>query len=105
MSVALPELFHALADPTRLAMVEQLARGDATVGRLGAPHPLTKPAITKHLAVLEGAGLITRTRRGREVVCALVPAALDDAERWLTDRRAFWEGSLDRLADLLEETP
>lgn len=96
--------FHALADPTRAAMVAQLTHGPATVGALGAAHQLSKPAITKHVAVLDRAGLIAKERRGREVLCTLRLEPLREAEDWLHDRRAYWESTLDRLTDLVEDS-
>lgn len=84
-------------------MVGRLSDGPATVGQLGEGHGLSKPAITKHLDVLQAAGLITRTKRGRTIECALVPTTVHEAEAWLADRRSLWSRKLDRLAELLEE--
>ena len=98
----MPARFQALGDPTRLAVIERLLDGPASVSALAEPHPMALPAFTKHLAVLERAGLITSVKRGRVRTCAIEPAALGAVERWFRDRRALWEGRLDRLADHLE---
>ncbi|WBQ06943.1 ArsR/SmtB family transcription factor [Kribbella sp. CA-293567] len=94
--------FAALADPTRLAIVRQLSRGEATMSQLGTPHEITPPAMTKHVGVLVDAGLVTRRRHGRSVVCTLHPAALTEVQTWLADLTAYWNGAVDRLEDLLE---
>ena len=99
---ALDELFVALADPTRRGMVERLCAGPATVGELGEPYALTKPAITKHVRMLERAGLLRRHRIGRVHRCVLVPSAMRRAESWLEKHRRYWEASLDRLARHVE---
>lgn len=101
--MSLPRTFAALGDPTRQAIVERLGRGEATVGELAAPHEMTLPAITKHLRVLEAAGLVTRTKQGRTVVCRLRTVPLAEAEAWLTDRRRLWAANLDRLERFLTE--
>lgn len=98
----LDAVFRALADPTRRAMVARLARGPASVGELGEPFAMTKPAVTKHVKVLERAGLLTREVDGRVHRLEIDPAPLDEAQRWVEDVRAFWEGRLDGLADYLE---
>ena len=95
--------FAALGDPTRRAVVERLTRGEATVSELAAPHEMSLPAVTKHLRVLEDAGLLTRRKQGRTVVCSLNQAPLAEAESWLTDRRLLWSASLDRLERFLTE--
>jgi DNA-binding transcriptional ArsR family regulator len=99
--VPLTSTFAALADPTRQAILTTLSRGEATMGELAAPHDMSLPAITKHVRVLVGAGLVTRRKDGRTVVCALVPDSLTEAQAWLADLGAFWQGSLDRLERLL----
>ncbi|MFT4627400.1 MAG: DNA-binding transcriptional ArsR family regulator [Myxococcota bacterium] len=96
-------IFSALADPTRRGFVARLARGPATVGQLAAPLPISLPAVSRHVRVLERAGLVTRSRRGRHQVLTLRPEALDAAQRFLADTYTFWEGTLDRLADYLED--
>ncbi len=93
--------FAALADPTRRAIVARLAEGEATVGELARPFAISGPAITKHLAVLERAGLIERSRRAQTRPCRLNPAALHDAADWIATFRRFWEESFDRLEEHL----
>jgi len=95
-------LFLALSDSTRRAMVQRLSRGPATVGELGQPFSMSKPAVTKHVRRLEEAGLIRRERRGRTHTCVLDPAAMRRAEEWIERHRKFWESCLDRLASYLE---
>ena len=100
----LPTVFSALADPTRIAIVERLAReGDRTAGELAEPFEISKPAISRHLAVLEKAGLIERKvdRQWRRV--SIRPEALGPMADWLDTQRAFWTGSFDRLERLLAE--
>jgi len=109
MASAQPErldaTFQALGDPTRRALVARLTQGPASVSELAAPFPMSLPAIHQHLAVLEGAGLIASQKVGRVRTCRIEPAALSQAERWLTERRAAWEGKLDRLAAHLKQFP
>ncbi|WP_350281509.1 metalloregulator ArsR/SmtB family transcription factor [Kribbella sp. HUAS MG21] len=93
--------FSALADPTRLAVVDRLSRGDATMGELAEPHRITAPAMTKHVGVLVEAGLVSRRRVGRTVVCSLRPEALTEVEQWLGDLTAYWNSTVDRLEELL----
>jgi len=95
--------FSALGDPTRRAIVERLARGEATVGELAAPHDITLPAISKHITVLENAGLVTRWRDGRVHKCKLERDALRATDAWHDRTRAHWEKSLDRLERMFEE--
>ncbi|MGD1884872.1 MAG: ArsR/SmtB family transcription factor [Paracoccaceae bacterium] len=90
--------FHALGDPTRLAVVERLLDGPASVSDLAKPHAMALPAFTKHLGVLERAGLITSEKKGRVRTCFIHPPGIQAIDHWLTDRRAMWEGRLDRLA-------
>lgn len=97
-------LFAALADPIRRGMITRLSAGPATVGELGRPWPITKPAVTKHLRVLERAGLVSRTREGRVHRCSLNPDRLAQAETWIERQRLFWEGSLDRLSQYVSHT-
>lgn len=96
-----PVVFGALADPTRMAMVKQLARGEATVGALGRPFDISTPAVLKHVGVLEAAGVIRTEKRGRVRVCRLNPKALDTAAAWIDDRRRTWETRLDSLEALI----
>ncbi len=97
----LDQTFAALADPTRRAIVARLASGECTVGELSRPFPISAPAVSKHLRLLEGAGLIERRRDGRTQRCRLNAPALDRAVDWITSQRRFWNESLDRLADHL----
>jgi DNA-binding transcriptional ArsR family regulator len=98
----LSTVFSALADPTRRAILAQLARGEAPVKDLAGPFELSGPAITKHLKVLERAGLISRSRDGRERPCRLEPHALAPAADWIEQYRAMWEDQLDRLGEYLK---
>ena len=94
--------FAALADPTRRAILQRLAQGGSRVGDLAQPFAISAPAISRHLRVLEEAGLIEREVDARWRVCHLRPQGLQAAHDWLGQYRAFWEASLDRLAELLE---
>jgi DNA-binding transcriptional ArsR family regulator len=102
---ALDSTYAALSDPTRRAILARLARGDATVGEIAAPFPISGPAISRHLKVLEQADLIARTRRGQQLVCRLNPQGLKSAQDWLEEMRAFWDGALDRLDAHLKNNP
>ena len=95
--------FAALADPTRRAILARLALGDASVTELAAPFEMSLPAVSKHLKVLERAGMITRGREAQWRPCRLDAAPLKDAADWLEEYRRFWEQSLDRLEDYLRE--
>jgi DNA-binding transcriptional ArsR family regulator len=95
--MSLSETFAALGDPTRLAILERLAEGDATVKELAEPFSVSLPAISRHLKVLERAGLITRGRSAQSRPSSLRVEALDDAVSWLETRRELWDGRLDRL--------
>ena len=101
----LDHTFAALADPTRRAILARLSEGHATVGELAEPFDMSLPAVSKHLKVLQKAGLIERRRDGRNQICAVQAAPLQDADEWLARYRAFWEGSLDSLAQFLETEP
>lgn len=103
MSTALDRTFAALADPTRRAILDRLARGQATVNELAEPFEMSLPAVSRHLKVLEKAGLITRTREAQWRPCALEAAPLAEADRWLSGYRAFWQGSFDRMERLLDD--
>jgi DNA-binding transcriptional ArsR family regulator len=96
--------FAALADPTRRRILEHLARGDKCVTHLAKPHSMSLPAVSKHLRVLEKAGLIRRQRHGRVHTMQLEAAPMKQAASWIEEYRKFWEGSLDRLAEYLEKT-
>jgi DNA-binding transcriptional ArsR family regulator len=93
----LSETFAALGDPTRLAIVARLARGDATVKELAEPFPVSLPAISRHLKVLERAGLITRGRAAQSRPSSLRVDTLTEATLWMNARRELWEGRMDRL--------
>ena len=93
--------FAALSDPTRRAILARLATGEATVTELAAPFAISLPAISKHLKVLERAGLILRGRDAQRRPCRLQAAPLGDAAEWLGDYRRFWEESFDRLDEYL----
>jgi DNA-binding transcriptional ArsR family regulator len=95
--------FAALADPTRRAIVERLTRGEASVGELAAPFEISLPAISKHLTVLEHAGLLVRTKEGRLRQCRLREEPLRDALAWIGAYGRFWEGQLDSLSGLIAE--
>ena len=95
--------FAALADPTRRALLARLADGEATVNELAEPFPMTLQAISKHLKVLENAGLISRGRNAQWRPCQLRAAPLADANDWLEHYRRFWETSFDRLATHLQQ--
>lgn len=95
-------VFSALADPTRRGIVARLARGETTVMDLAAPFRMTQPAVTKHIKVLERAGLVSRSREGQTRPCRLEPAPLRAAMEWTGSYRRLWEDSFDRLGDFLE---
>jgi|SRR5579862_2270216 len=95
--------FAALADPTRRAILARLAQGDATVLELGAPFDMSQPAISKHLKVLERAGLVTRGRDAQRRPCRLDGRALEAAADWIEEYRRFWEDSFQALDVVLDE--
>jgi DNA-binding transcriptional ArsR family regulator len=95
--------FAALADPTRRAILAQLAEGEATVNQLAEPFPITLQAVSKHLKVLERAGLIARGRSAQLRPSRLQGEALKEAADWLGEYRGFWEEGFDRLGDHLRE--
>lgn len=95
----LDALFQALADPTRRAMLSQLARGPASVSDLAQPFDMALPSLMGHLRKLEDAGLIETRKDGRVRTCAIVPTAFAPVRSWLDEQRALWEGRLDRLDD------
>ena len=97
----LSSTFAALSDPTRRAILERLSRGEATVSELAEPFPISVQAVSKHLRVLERAGLVERGRRAQLRPSRLRAAPLRDAADWLHRYRRFWEGSFDRLDDRL----
>jgi DNA-binding transcriptional ArsR family regulator len=95
--------FGALADPTRRAILARLALGEASVTELGKPFDMSLPAISKHLKVLQHAGLIARGRDAQWRPCRLAAGPLKDAAEWLEEYRRFWEESLDRLDEYLRQ--
>src|SRR5689334_25155252 len=95
--------FFALADPTRRAILSRLAEGDASVMELAEPFAMSQPAISKHIKVLERAGLVSRARDAQRRPCKLEAQPLADATAWLEKYREFWEGSFQQLDALLEE--
>lgn len=99
----LDSVFSALADPTRRAIVERLAQGTATVGTLAEPHDMALPSVSKHIGVLERAGLITRSVEGRQHWLALAPEGFATAAAWFTHYEQFWTASVDRLEALLTQ--
>jgi DNA-binding transcriptional ArsR family regulator len=102
-SDALSATFSALADPTRRAILARLALGETSVTELAEPFAMSLPAISKHLKVLEHAGLITRGREAQWRPCRIAPTALKDVDGWLEKYRRFWDESFDRLDDYLQE--
>ncbi len=100
----LDRVFHALADPTRRRIVHDLARGERTVMDLARQFTMSQPAVTKHLNVLEAAGLIVRRREGRRRHCALRPRALRRPAAWLRRYESLWNRRLDALERLLAES-
>jgi DNA-binding transcriptional ArsR family regulator len=102
-TAALDATFGALADPTRRAIVAQLSRRpDSSVGDLARPFDVSLPAISRHLRVLERAGLLARAKDGRVHRCRLVPEPMESAAAWIERHRKFWEGRLDALQRFLE---
>jgi DNA-binding transcriptional ArsR family regulator len=99
----LDALFHALADPTRRAIVRMLADKPLKLAELAPAFPMSSVAVSKHVRTLEAAGLVTRQVRGRSHLCRLEPMALMEAHRWLQAYEVFWTARLDALEDLLAE--
>ncbi|MBV9558094.1 MAG: helix-turn-helix transcriptional regulator [Pseudolabrys sp.] len=95
--------FSALADPTRRAILARLSLGETSVGELSKPFKISGPAISKHLKVLEGAGLITRSREAQWRPCKIEPTGFKSVDEWLEHYRKFWEERLDRLDAYLAE--
>ena len=98
----LSDVYYALADPTRRAIVNVLGRGPESVSTLAAPFAMALPSLMKHLDVLERSGVIRSTKMGRVRTCELVPKTLSQAERWLAEQRATWEARSDRMASFAE---
>lgn len=99
----LSDVFYALADPTRRAIVHALGRGPESVSALAAPFAMALPSFMKHLFVLERSGVIRSSKVGRVRTCELAPRALSQAERWIAEQRAIWEGRSDRMARFVEK--
>jgi len=95
----LDETFAALANPVRRAILSRLVEGEASVNELAEPFEMTLPAISRHLKVLEHAGLITRGRRAQQRPCTLEPAAFEAVSTWIEQYRSIWDGRFDRLMD------
>jgi DNA-binding transcriptional ArsR family regulator len=102
-SGSLDQVFQALADPTRRAMVERLVRGPASVSELSRPLAMSLPAVMQHLQVLQACGLIRSQKAGRVRTCHIEPARLRAAEAWIVSQRTAWESRLDRLGEYLAE--
>src|SRR5690349_5147923 len=102
---ALDRVFHALGDPTRRAIVEQLSRGPTSVSELARPLDITLAAVGQHLQVLEDSGLVRTEKVGRVRSCHIEPAGLGLVEAWIAERRSLWERRFDRLGELLDEPP
>ncbi len=100
---SLDATFLALADPARRAILERLTLGELRVTELAEPFKMSLPAISKHLTVLENAGLVTREKQGRERLCRLAAGPMQDAASYLARYRQFWEKQFDALAGYLEE--
>ena len=103
MQDQLSHTFAALADPTRRAILARLALGETSVTELAQPFEMSMPAVSKHLKVLERAGLISRSRTAQWRPCRLAPEPLREVTEWLEDYRRFWDDSLDNLADYLKK--
>ena len=101
----LDDVFGALSDPTRRRIVERLTRGEMTAGALAAGFPLSLPAVSKHLKVLERSGLLQRTIVGREHRCRLDPRAMRTAAGWLEAQERFWNARFDKMDELLSHAP
>jgi DNA-binding transcriptional ArsR family regulator len=95
--------FAALADPTRRAILARLSEGDATVNEIAAPFEMSLPAVSKHLKVLEAAGLITRSRTAQWRPCHLEAGPLKEVNGWIANYRRFWDESFDRLDDYIRQ--
>ena len=102
--IILDKLFHALADPTRRAMLAHLSRSERSIGELAAPHEMSLTAVSKHVRVLEEAGLVKRRVEGRSHILNIEPQAMKSAEQWLTSRRTMWERHFDQLESYLAAT-
>ncbi|KAA3648656.1 MAG: ArsR family transcriptional regulator [Chloroflexi bacterium] len=99
----LDNAFGALSSPVRRAMLSRLSQGEATVSELASAHEISLPGISKHVRVLENAGLIRREKRGREYHCRIKPAPMREAVAWLAQHQHFWEQQFDALDNFLAE--
>jgi DNA-binding transcriptional ArsR family regulator len=97
------QVFHALGDPTRRRLVEQLSRGPASASDLAEPLGITLAAVVQHLQVLERSGMVRTQKVGRVRECRIEPAGLNVAAEWIAERKSLWERRLDRLGDILAE--
>ena len=102
--LTIDRVFHALADPTRRAILDKLNRGPQSVSRLAAPLGITLTAVVQHLRILEESGLVHTEKLGRVRTCRIETAGFSLLEQWIADRRSMWERRLDRLGDLLAES-
>ena len=93
----LDNVFSALADPTRRAIIARLSQGKASVGELAQPFDMALPSLMKHIRVLEAGGLVASEKHGRVRTCRLTPSAMEEAENWLAEQRVIWAARLDRL--------
>ncbi len=100
----LSRTFLALADPTRRAIILRLTQGECTVSQLAEPFEISLPAVSKHLKILENAGLLSRRKEGRTLHCRLEAAPMKEAADWLSHYRAFWEERFDSLENFLNES-
>ena len=100
---SLDRVFHALADPTRRAIVERLSRGSVSVSEIAEPLDMTLAAVVQHIQVLEQSGVISTRKQGRVRTCQLEPRTLDIVDRWIAQRRSMWQRNLDRLGEILSE--
>ena len=105
MTEQLDAIFSALSAPTRRAIVTRLANGEAQVGEIAAQFDISAPAVSRHLRILEDAGLVSRRVEAQRRILSLNPEALKLASRWVDEHRRFWEASLDRLEALLANEP
>jgi DNA-binding transcriptional ArsR family regulator len=102
---SLDQVFQALSDPSRMAMVERLSQEPASVCELAEPFPISLPGVMQHLQVLEASGVVRSEKVGRVRTCRIEPATLRPAELWIIERRVSWEQRLDRLGEYLAEHP
>ena len=102
-SGSLDTTFGALADPTRRAILSTLMQGQASISELAKPHRMSLPAVLKHVRVLERAGLVSQSKNGRTRFCQLAAEPLEQAENWISQYRAFWEGTFDSLERYLAD--